>query len=186
MNMYNLPQEIEVWYIIPAVRRELAKLLTQKYGLSYDKAGGVLGITKAAIAQYNKNKRANKINLHPLVMKEVEKSAQRIAKDREKTMKEIIRILETGNTLGISRAIISQYQKNKRRTVKIKLHKKVIKEVEKSANLNSKEKEKTVKDILRILKFMRDKQLPFEICEDRLGEHEDCKEVAVTYEKYWE
>ena len=59
--MYLLPQEIEVWYIIPAIRKELAKLLTQKYELSYDKAGVILGVSKAAISQYLSNKRANKI-----------------------------------------------------------------------------------------------------------------------------
>jgi len=128
MRMYTLPQEIEVWYIIPAVRRELAKLLTKKHGLSYDKAGEVLGISKAAISQYNKNKRANKIKLHPLVLKQVERSAKVMSKDKQKTAREI----------------------------------------------------------LRVLKFMRDKRLPFEICEDRFNDNQDCKEFAVTYEKYWE
>jgi uncharacterized protein len=56
--MYSLPQEIEVWYVIPAVRRELARILTSKHGLSYEKTGNVLGISKAAISQYQKNKRA--------------------------------------------------------------------------------------------------------------------------------
>jgi len=37
VNMYLLPQEIEVWYIIPTVRKELAKQLTKKYELSYEK-----------------------------------------------------------------------------------------------------------------------------------------------------
>jgi predicted transcriptional regulator len=94
MNQYNLPQEIEVWYVIPAIRRELAKLLTKKYGLSYDKAGEILGITKAAISQYNKNKRASKINLRPNILREIEKSARRMTKDKSITTKEILRILQ--------------------------------------------------------------------------------------------
>ncbi|MCH7568122.1 MAG: hypothetical protein IIA87_01755 [Nanoarchaeota archaeon] len=125
--MYSLPQEIEVWYIIPAIRREFAKLLTEKYGLSYDKAGNILGISKAAISQYNKNKRASKIKLHNRALKEIEKSAKIISKD----------------------------------------------------------KERTIKEIMRILAFMRDKNLSFEICKDRFDEDEDCKEVMLTYEKYW-
>jgi len=128
MHMYSLPQEIEVWYLIPAIRRELARLLTKEHGLSYDKAGNVLGISKAAISQYNKNKRASKVNLHERVLKEVEKSAKRISTD----------------------------------------------------------KEKTVKEILRVLRFMRDKKLPFEFCKGGAHNHEECDEVAVTYEKYWE
>lgn len=45
--MYLLPQEIEVWYIIPAIRKELSKQLTSKYEFSYEKAGKALGISKA-------------------------------------------------------------------------------------------------------------------------------------------
>jgi uncharacterized protein len=127
MRIYSLPQEIEVWYIIPAIRRELARLLTVEHGLSYDKAGDVLRISKAAISQYNKNKRASKVNLHSRVLKEVEKSASRLAKN----------------------------------------------------------KELTVKEILRILRFMKDKKLPFEYCKGGGHEHEECEEVIVAYEKYW-
>ena len=127
MHQYNLPQEIEVWYVIPAIRRELTKLLTKKHGLSYDKAGAALGITKAAISQYINNKRASNINLHPLVLQEIEKSAKKIIKD-----------------------------------------KKVM-----------------VSEISRILKFMRNKHLSFEVCREVRGE-EECSEAKVTYEKYWD
>lgn len=44
--MYNLPQEIEVWYIIPAIRREFARVLTEKYNLTYEKTGEILGVSK--------------------------------------------------------------------------------------------------------------------------------------------
>jgi len=54
--MYSLPQEIEVWYIIPAIRKELARLLTKENNLSYEKVGGYLGISKAAVSQYLSNK----------------------------------------------------------------------------------------------------------------------------------
>ena len=127
MRLYSLPQEIEVWYLIPAMRRELARLLTQKHGLSYEKAGEVLGISKAAISQYNKNKRASKVYLHSRVLKELERAVKSIGKD----------------------------------------------------------KERTVREILRVLKFMRDKKLPFEFCQGGRHNHKDCKEVIVTYEKYW-
>ena len=128
MHIYNLPQEIEVWYLIPAVRRELARLLTQKHNLSYDRAGDSLGISKAAISQYNKKKRASKVKLHKLVLKEIEKSASRIRKD-------------------------------------------------KSVN---------VREMLRVLEFMRKKKLSFEYCKGGKHDHEECQEVAITYEKYWD
>ena len=92
--MYLLPQEIEVWYIIPAVRKELAKLLTRQYEMSYEKAGKILGISKAAVSQYLSNKRANKIKLSVEVKKEIVKSAKIIVKNQKSVLGEIQRILK--------------------------------------------------------------------------------------------
>jgi len=128
MYMYSLPQEIEVWYLIPAVRRELSKFLTKTYGFSYEKAGKALGISKAAISQYQKNKRASKIRLHNRVYLQVEKAARRIANNKGETPREI----------------------------------------------------------LRILRYMKDKKLPFEFCKGGVHKHEECQEVMITYEKYWD
>ena len=128
MHIYSLPQEIEVWYVIPAIRRELARLLTKEHGLSYDRAGEALRISKAAISQYNKNKRASNVTLHDRVLKEVEKSAKKITKDNNVT----------------------------------------------------------VREMLRILKFMRDKKLPFEYCKGGRHSHEECHELIVAYGQYWD
>ena len=92
--MYLLPQEIEVWYIIPAVRKELARLLTGKYELSYEKAGAILGVSKAAVSQYLSNKRANKIKLTLEVKREVARSAKLIAEKPRLALGEVQRILK--------------------------------------------------------------------------------------------
>ena len=92
--MYLLPQEIEVWYIIPAVRKELAKLLTRQHGMSYERAGGILGISKAAVSQYLSNKRANKVKLNLGVKKEIVKSAKIIVKNHKSVLGEMQRILK--------------------------------------------------------------------------------------------
>jgi predicted transcriptional regulator len=92
--MYMLPQEIEVWYIIPAVRKELARLLTSEYGLSYEKAGNALGISKAAVSQYLSNKRANKVCLDAKTKKEIKKSAVKINESPGSAMTEVQRILK--------------------------------------------------------------------------------------------
>jgi len=126
--MYSLPQEIEVWYVIPAVRRELTRFLTEEYGMSYEKTGNALGITKAAVSQYKKNKRAGKI----------------------------------------------------------KLNKRVIDRVEKSAKIIAKNKDKTTKEILGILNFMRKNKIPFEVCDHTKEGEEKCKEINMAYEQYLE
>jgi len=92
--LYTLPQEIEVWYIIPAIRRDLSKCFVQDFNMTYDKVGAILGISKAAVSQYLKNKRASKIKLHERVQKEAEKSCEVLVKKKSNAVKEINRILE--------------------------------------------------------------------------------------------
>ena len=91
--MYLLPQEIEVWYIIPAIRKELARVLTGKHELSYEKAGAILGVSKAAVSQYLSNKRANKVKLTAEVKKEIGKSASLIFENPMLALGEMQRIL---------------------------------------------------------------------------------------------
>ncbi|MGK0232378.1 MAG: putative transcriptional regulator, partial [Patescibacteria group bacterium] len=91
--MYTLPQEIEVWYIIPAIRRDLSKELVQTHKVSYENTGKLLGLTKSAVSQYIKGKRAAKIKLHPEIASEILKSAQKIFESKSDSVKEILRIL---------------------------------------------------------------------------------------------
>jgi hypothetical protein len=92
--MYTLPQEIEVWYIIPGIRRELARCLIKDHKITYEKVGKILGISKAAISQYLKNKRAAKIKLHIKVNEEICKSCSKIVQSKTNSVREITRILK--------------------------------------------------------------------------------------------
>tara|TARA_Y100000310_G_scaffold263261_1_gene273392 strand:+ start:25522 stop:25887 length:366 start_codon:yes stop_codon:yes gene_type:complete len=110
--MYSLPQEIEVWYIIPAIRKELAKLLVKKHGLSYEKAGNMLGISKAAVSQYLSNKRANKIKLSAEIKKEIEKSAEILIQDNREALHEIQKILRIMKVKKCSCDVCKKYNKD--------------------------------------------------------------------------
>ncbi|MFH1238409.1 MAG: transcriptional regulator [archaeon] len=110
--MYLLPQEIEVWYIIPAIRKELAKLLTRQYGMSYERAGTILGISKAAVSQYLSNKRANKIELSAKIKKEIEKSAKIIVNDQKNMLSEMQRILKYIKDKKCLCDVCKKYNKN--------------------------------------------------------------------------
>ncbi|MBI4175979.1 MAG: helix-turn-helix domain-containing protein [Candidatus Aenigmarchaeota archaeon] len=68
-----LPQEIETWYIIPAIRRELARELVKR-GLSQRAVAARLGITESAISQYIKDKRATKVALKPEMLEEIKRT----------------------------------------------------------------------------------------------------------------
>ena len=109
--MYSLLQEVEVWYIIPAIRKELARLLTKKYELSYEKAGIILGVSKAAVSQYLSNKRANKVNLNIDTKKEIAKSAKIINENPKLAMGEIQRILKFMKDTKCSCDVCKKYNK---------------------------------------------------------------------------
>lgn len=59
--MKSLPQEIEMWYLIPALRRELAKILISDFGMNQKQVSQTLGITESAVSQYLKSKRGSEL-----------------------------------------------------------------------------------------------------------------------------
>ena len=82
-----MPQEIEVWYLIPALRREFAKIFIKDYKLSQKKSAELLGITEAAISQYLNSKRGNEIKFSKKEMDIIKESAKKIVKDKENIMR---------------------------------------------------------------------------------------------------
>ena len=91
--MYSLPQEIEVWYIIPAIRKEYAKIFVNKHHLTLERAGNILGISKSAISQYFSNKRGNEFKIPDKIKKEIEKSAANVIKNEDLILFEMTKIL---------------------------------------------------------------------------------------------
>ncbi len=71
------PQEIEVWYILPAIRKELVIVLKEK-GHSQKEIAKLLNITEPAVSQYAKEKRAKKIILPQEVKEFIKVSADKI------------------------------------------------------------------------------------------------------------
>ena len=87
-----MPQEIEVWYIIPAIRRELAKEMA-RLGLKQKETASRLGVTESAVSQYVKQKRAKEVSFTDDTLAEIRESAKEIIKDPERLMCEIQKIL---------------------------------------------------------------------------------------------
>ena len=79
-----MPQEIEVRYILPAIRRELARIFIQEHKLSQKEAAKILGLTEAAISQYQHSKRAKEVVFSDNVVEEIKKSAKNILSDKSK------------------------------------------------------------------------------------------------------
>ena len=87
-----MPQEIEVWYLIPALRKELAKIFVEENGLSQKKAASILGITDAAISQYLSSKRGSEIKFSKDEIVKIKKTAREIIKNGGDVMKKIYRL----------------------------------------------------------------------------------------------
>lgn len=97
-----MPQEIEVWYLIPSIRKELAEILINNHGLSQKKTAKILGMTEAAISQYIKSKRGSELKFSSSDSEKIKKSARGIIKNPENTMKIIYNL---SNSLKKSKAI---------------------------------------------------------------------------------
>ena len=71
------PQELEVYYILPALRRELAKTMKAK-GKSQKDIARLFGITEAAVSQYLHEKRGVDVDFTPQLQKQIQDSASKI------------------------------------------------------------------------------------------------------------
>ncbi len=87
--MKLMPQEIEVRYVLPTIRKELAILLVSDF--KQKEVANILNITPAAISQYMKEKRGKSV-LSDKVKREIRKSSEKIKKDRFSAQKEIFKI----------------------------------------------------------------------------------------------
>ena len=90
--MHSMPQEIQVWYILPAIRRELAKVMISK-GLTQKRTSELLKVTDAAVSQYVKHKRANEVDFGKDSQKHFEQAAVNIIASPEAIYLEVNKLL---------------------------------------------------------------------------------------------
>jgi predicted transcriptional regulator len=91
----SMPQEIEVRFILPAIRRELANTLMKDNGLSQKDAASIMGLTESAISQYRHSKRAREVAFSDAITAEIKKSAKKILSEknnRQRYMAEMNRL----------------------------------------------------------------------------------------------
>ncbi|MBI3026950.1 hypothetical protein HYY70_02460 [Candidatus Woesearchaeota archaeon] len=93
----TMPQEIEVRYILPAIRRELARIFIEEHKLSQKEAAKVLGLTEAAVSQYQHSKRAKEVVFSNDVVNEIMVSADRILADRTNKQRLIAEMYRISN-----------------------------------------------------------------------------------------
>lgn len=82
-----MPQELDVWYLIPAIRRELAIIFTKEKKLSQKETAIILGLTESAISQYLKSKRAEELKFSLKNKEEIRKTAEKIISDKKNSIR---------------------------------------------------------------------------------------------------
>lgn len=87
------PQEVIVWYVIPAIRKELAKAWKSE-GLSNKKCAELLKVTPPAVSQYSKSKRASKVSFPKNIKESIKESAKKIREKPLLLRLEVQKILE--------------------------------------------------------------------------------------------
>lgn len=80
------PCETIVWYILPFIRKEIAKNLIENHELTQRQAAKKLGLTESAVSQYLSNKRGDIDIPSKKIEKEIEKSAHLISNNGVSTV----------------------------------------------------------------------------------------------------
>jgi predicted transcriptional regulator len=97
--MMEMPHEIIVWYVLPALRRSLVIELKQQ-GMAQKDIAKRMNVTEAAVSQYLHNKRGSKeVVFSKKLSLEIRKSALKVkgSKGKETLMKELIRLIALSN-----------------------------------------------------------------------------------------
>lgn len=88
-RVWLMPQEIEVWYVIPALRREITNAMIRR-GLQQKIIAQVLGVTEPAITQYklyrSKRSRGDRFEISSAFLPEVEKATEQILEAYERKL----------------------------------------------------------------------------------------------------
>ena len=104
-----MPQELEVWYILPAIRKEVAKILIEDYEMKQKEVAEILGITDAAVSQYLSSKRAAELKFPKEELKKIKISADKIAKNPEESMEHLSTLSK--DLMGNSKTICDLHKK---------------------------------------------------------------------------
>ncbi|NTV22979.1 MAG: hypothetical protein HGA85_01205 [Nanoarchaeota archaeon] len=94
------PQEVQVWYVLPAIRRRFAMHLLA-LGLKQKEVASMMGISAPAVNQYLKNKRGEEIVVPEQIDREIAKSARDLIAKKSQIGFETQKILKKMSAAGL-------------------------------------------------------------------------------------
>lgn len=94
------PQEIEVFYILPAIRHEIAKVLKEQ-GLKQKEIAKLLFVKESTISQYLNDKRAKEIIFNDKIKEYISRCASKIKNKENMVMitQSILKLVRMENVL---------------------------------------------------------------------------------------
>lgn len=87
MQKIIYPAEVEVLYLLPAIRRQLALYLKER-GLGQGEIARILKVSEPSISHYLKAKRATKVSFSEQENEEIRKSAEKLLQNNACLVKE--------------------------------------------------------------------------------------------------
>ncbi len=79
---------MEVWYVLPAIRKEMVNVMAKK-GLMQKDIAKIMDVTEASISQYVKGKRGSEIKFGEKTKKIIEQKTNSIIKNPKNFTKEV-------------------------------------------------------------------------------------------------
>jgi predicted transcriptional regulator len=106
----HYPQEIEVWFVIPAIHRNLAQKF-KELNLSQKKIAAILGVTEACVSQYISGIRGTKVTFSESIQDEIAKAAKKIHFEGAKVVREVQKICMIVKSSGLRCELHREYGK---------------------------------------------------------------------------
>ncbi len=103
----SMPQEIELWMVIPALKKALAVSLLKEHHLRQKEVASLLGMTSAAVSQYLHGKRASAVVFPDEVAGEIRSSASAIAAGHAEASHELLRLVN----LKATKLLVCEFHK---------------------------------------------------------------------------
>ncbi len=110
----KIPCEIVVWYVLPTIRREIAKELVKTHSMKQADVARKFEVTDAAISQYLKRKRGeNEIitnsEFYDIFIDEIKFSSEKLASEESDFATEVCRLCCVVKNCGMLAEIYKEY-----------------------------------------------------------------------------
>ncbi len=104
------PQEVEVFYLLPTLRKEIAKAL-KTHGHDQKRIAAMLGVTDAAVSQYITGKRGSEVEFPKEFTQRVAEAAKTIL-DQQSCFTQLQQLMQEATTSGLLCQIHMQMDKS--------------------------------------------------------------------------